>query len=385
MSFQQPCQREDFDIAILCALEIEFEAICHLIDQFWDDNGELYGKLAGDMNNYRTGRMGKHNIVLLLLSQMGKVHAAHAAASLHSSFPRLRLALLVGGCAAIPRSNDTEILLGDVVISTGVVQYDLGRKYPDRFVRKDTLKENLSKPHKEIENILAALQVSDMRNKLAGRTASLLLNIQKTTAFHGYGIKYQYPGVREDKLYEATYRHKHHITDCSVCNEADNALCDAALQASCEDLRCEDTHLVSRKRLEQKLQLCRNGDTSYQNPTIFFGTIGSGDMVMRSGEDRDALASKENVIAFEMEAAGLWEQLPTIVIKGVFDYGDSHKNKQWQAFASATAACTARAVIEQLAWIDRGDVKDFIHGISHHRSSNRREPGDILCSTNKRD
>lgn len=359
---QRPSRRENFEVAIVCALETEFEAACFVIEEFWDENGDFYGKAAGDMNSYRTGRIGRHNVVLLLLPGMGKVNAAHAAANLYSSFNRLRLVILVGGCAAVPRVNDADILLGDVIISTGVTQYDFGRKYPSGFIRKDSIRDNLGKPQKEIRNMLAALQAPGMKNKLLVRTADLLTNLQKITAMNGYGIRYQYPGVREDKLYEANYHHKHHNANCSACNVANNIACDAALQATCEDLGCEKNHLVGRQRLVNKLRLCQKGDMSHQNTEIFFGTIGSGDMVMKSAEDRDALAQKEKVIAFEMEAAGIWEEVPSIVVKGVFDYGDSHKNKQWQAFASATAACVARAVIERFAWTDRGELQVASHG-----------------------
>lgn len=362
MVSQRPSRREEFEVAIVCALETEFEAVCFVIEEFWDGDGDVYGKTTGDLNSYRAGRIGRHNVVLLLLSGTGKVHAAHAAASLYSSFTRLRLVLLVGGCAAVPRLNDADILLGDVIISTGVIQYDFGRKYPSGFFRKDTAEDRLSKPQKEIRNILAALHMPGTKNKLLKRTGDLLTDVQRISAINGYGFKYQYPGVREDKLYEASYRHKHRITDCGTCSAANDTVCDAALQATCEDLGCEKNHLLSRKKLANKLHLCQNGDATHQNPDIFFGAIGSGDMVMKSGEDRDELARKENIIAFEMEAAGIWEEVPSIVVKGVFDYGDSHKNKRWQAFASATAACAARAVIERFAWTDRGELQVSSHG-----------------------
>lgn len=362
MDSQRPTRREDFEVAIVCALETEFEAVCFVVEEFWDENEDSYGKTTGDMNTYRTGRIGRHNVVLLLLSGMGKVHAAHAAANLYSSFTRLRLVLLVGGCAAVPLSDDADIVLGDVIISTRVIQYDFGRKYPSGFVRKDTVEDHLSKPQKEIRNMLAALRMPETKDKLVKRTADLLANLQKMSSINGYGIKHQYPGIREDKLYEASYRHKHRVTDCVACNDTNNAVCDAALQATCEDLGCEKSHLVSRKKLAHKLLLCQNGDASHQNPDIFFGAIASGDMVMKSGEDRDLLAQEENIIAFEMEAAGIWEQVPSIVIKGVFDYGDSHKNKRWQAFASATAACVARAVIERFQRTDKDISKPSSHG-----------------------
>lgn len=73
--------------------------------------------------------------------------------------------------------------------------------------------------------------------------------------------------------------------------------------------------------------------------------MGSGDTVMKSGIGRNRIAQQEGVIAFEMEGAGIWEHLPCLVIKGVCDYADSHKNKKWQDYAAATAASTAKALV----------------------------------------
>lgn len=350
MSFPRPSRRDDFEVAIVCALKAEFDAISLVIDEFWDNHDDPYGKAVGDTNSYRTGRIGKHNVALLQLRQMGKAHAAAAAASLRSSFNKLRLVLLVGGCAAVPQRKNANIVLGDVIISTGIVQYDFGRKFPNQFIRKDTPQDNLVKPCKEIGNVLTALQSSNVTNHLIRRTASLLTDLQKNAYNKGYGSRYQYPGVYEDKLFKSDYHHKHHSLECHVCSMTDGSICDTALWCTCEDLGCEKIGLVAgRQRLEEKLKLCQNGDITHQNPNIFFGLVGSGDTVMKSACDRDELAAAEDIIAFEMEAAGLWEDVPSLVVKGVFDYGDSHKNKLWHHFSSATAACTARAIIERLA------------------------------------
>jgi nucleoside phosphorylase len=68
---------------------------------------------------------------------------------------------------------------------------------------------------------------------------------------------------------------------------------------------------------------------------------------------RDRIASREGVIGFEMESAGTWDYVPTIVIKSVCNYVDSHKNKQWQGYAAATAAACTRAVLEEWRSVDR--------------------------------
>ena len=44
-------------------------------------------------------------------------------------------------CGAPIGTGGEEILLGDVIISTGIIQYDFGRQLPDRFIRKDTLED----------------------------------------------------------------------------------------------------------------------------------------------------------------------------------------------------------------------------------------------------
>lgn len=82
-----------------------------------------------------------------------------------------------------------------------------------------------------------------------------------------------------------------------------------------------------------------------RKPLIHFGRIASGDLVMKSGHDRDQIAAEANVIAFEMEGAGVWDVFPTVVIKGVCDYSDSHKNKQWQKHAAVSAACCMKAFL----------------------------------------
>jgi len=70
---------------------------------------------------------------------------------------------------------------------------------------------------------------------------------------------------------------------------------------------------------------------------------------MKSGEDRDEIAVREKVIGFEMEGAGVWDEFPCVIIKGVCDYADSHKNKKWQGYAAATAAACMKAFLKE--WV----------------------------------
>ena len=54
----------------------------------------------------------------------------------------------------------------------------------------------------------------------------------------------------------------------------------------------------------------QDNEDGVQEPAIHIGCIVSGDTVMKSGEDRDSIAKQDDVIAFEMEGAGLWDEVP---------------------------------------------------------------------------
>jgi nucleoside phosphorylase len=366
MGARRPSRRDEFEIAIICALPLEYDAVSLLFDELWDEDGDQYGRAAGDDNSYTTGRIGKYTVVLALLPHMGKANAAGAAASIRSSYSSLRLALLVGICGGVPRAcngEDDEILLGDVVISKTVVQYDFGRQYPDKFVRRNTVQSNLGKPNKDIRNLLVTFETDYGRDWLQEKTTHFLKELQANAARKKRQGKYKYPGTAEDKLFEPMYRHKHHISPaciCSSCHDKSDPVCYEALDSSCDDLGCDQRHLVARERLERKRQLEQDNSNEVQEPAINIGPVASGDRVIRSGEDRDRIAQKEGIIAFEMEGAGVWEEVPCIVVKGVCDYADCHKNKKWQNFAAATAASASKAILLRYVQTDRilaGDGK----------------------------
>ena len=68
---------------------------------------------------------------------------------------------------------------------------------------------------------------------------------------------------------------------------------------------------------------------------------------IKDAEFRDRLNQRfdGSVLCVEMEAAGLMDNFPCIVIRGICDYADSHKNKRWQPYAAATAAACAKEVL----------------------------------------
>jgi nucleoside phosphorylase len=73
--------------------------------------------------------------------------------------------------------------------------------------------------------------------------------------------------------------------------------------------------------------------------------VASGNQVMRDGRTRERLRREMNVLCFEMEAAGLMDNFPCLVVRGICDYADSHKNKRWQPYAASTAAGYAKELL----------------------------------------
>ncbi|EED22939.1 zinc finger protein, putative [Talaromyces stipitatus ATCC 10500] len=331
----RPLTRDNFHVAIVCALPLETNAVLCSLDEIWHDAPQYYKKSEGDHNAYHFGRSGSHNVVVVTLPGEGKVNAAGAAQSLKMSFNSIKLALLVGICGAVPFKKDrTEIILGDVVISEVIVDLDHGRQYAGGFWRKDTLLDVYARPNEEILGLLRTWKTAVILERLRQGTKDHL-----TTLLNNPHLDAWYPGVSEDKLFRSEYEHKHH-TNCLTCYNG--AACDNARTASCTSLSCDKKALVPRQRLGESFI------SEFESPTPFihFGSIGTGDSVMKSARHRDNFADTENVIAFEMEGAGIWDKFSCLIIKGVCDYADSHKNKRWQAYAAAVAASVMKVVLE---------------------------------------
>jgi len=350
-----------------------------LFDTFWDDHGKSYRKASGDRNAYTTGVIGSHNVVLAYMPGMGKGSAASVASSFRSSFEGIRLALVVGICGGVPFGTDDEkeILLGDVIISDGLIQYDFGRQLPYKFMRKDTLQDSLGRPNTEIRALLAKLKGHRSRMRLKDNTSHYLTQVQENLGVE----KARYPGVDADKLFEPTYRHKHHnlpaCSWCTKCEKKEDEVCQAALDSSCSELKCNENKLVPRHRL-----LKAKETSAAPKPIIHYGLIASGDTVMKSGEDRDTITTRDNIIAFEMEGAGVWDNLPCVVIKGVCDYADSHKNKEWQGYAAATAASCMKAFLKE--WVSADKAVSSTRNPTDSRKRQRGYGKKILEQRQKR-
>lgn len=291
-----------FTVGLVCALPIELAAASEVMDEEFAD----IPSLATDSNIYSFGRVGNHNVVAACLpaGQMGTNSASAVASEMKSRFPSLRFGVLVGIGGGVP-SPESDIRLGDVVISQpvgqygGVVQYDFGKTGPDGRIARTG---SLNAPPPILLNALAKLRSNVLRRRT--RITEYLSNFSSLPDFTS-------PGPDQDVLFSASSQHVPGPT-CVQCRRPD------------EDRKARTT----------------------QHPVLFFGTIASGNQVMKDGLTRDRY-SKElgDVLCFEMEAAGLMNVFPCLVVRGICDYADAHKNKQWQPYAAATAAASTKELL----------------------------------------
>lgn len=360
--FNRPQSRDDFEIALICALPVERNAVEALLDKEYEVDGFSYGKAAGDPNAYTTGRLGQQDVVLAYMPGMGAISAAVVAATLRYSFRSIKVSIVVGICGGVPTAaNGIEILLGDVIISTTVVQIDFGRQYSNKFVRKKEVEDILGRSTPEIRAAIGRAEGYLVRRRLKDKTSRFSAQICAQAGFSNSA----YPGPEKDILFPADYQHKHQTQSFCICDtfkNQDNDVCASALQSACEDLGCNHGLSLStaRRRIQKAMGFAPDGSAltlieiqEARKPDIHFGRMACGNQVIKSGQYRDWVAAEEHVIGFEMESAGIWDYVPTIVIKSVCDYADSHKNKQWQEYAAATAAACTKAFLEEWRSVDR--------------------------------
>ncbi|KAF6823096.1 hypothetical protein CPLU01_11595 [Colletotrichum plurivorum] len=191
-----------------------------------------------------------------------------------------------------------DIRLGDVVIGTRVMQYDLGKSIGYGQLQRTATARVL---HQSLGTAVTALRAREERQ--IGSISSVV------DERFGHGTGYGRPAL-QDELFPATYEHQSTPSDCSECDRS---------------------KLVPRSVRDY--------------PLIHYGAIASGNQVMRSACQRDTLARELDFICFEMEAAGIMDIMPCLPIRGICDYADSHKNKAWQKYAAATAAAYARELL----------------------------------------
>jgi nucleoside phosphorylase len=310
---------ERYTVGWICAISTEYTAAQALLDERYEGPEAVS---PNDNNDYTLGRIGKHAVVVAVLpdGEYGTSSAASVARDMLHSFPNIRIGLMVGVGGGAPSSKN-DVRLGDIVVSSsyggkgGVLQYDFGKAVQDQEFRTTGF---LNQPPTVLRTA-----VSGLRTKYESDGHQLSETINRILADKPrLRRKYSRPGLSSDKLYQSAVIHPH--GDEGECAEV------------CSN---DPVGLVLRPgRTEEE-----------DNPAIHYGLVASANQLMKDASVRDTLAEKHGILCFEMEAAGLMNHFPCLVIRGICDYSDSHKNKEWQGYAAMVAAAYAKDVLCRIA------------------------------------
>ncbi|KAI0197576.1 hypothetical protein F4808DRAFT_463616 [Astrocystis sublimbata] len=310
----------DYTVGWICAVRIEYVAALVLLDEEHEEPDFVN---EHDDNVYSLGRIGKHNIVITTLpqGQYGLVSAATAARDLVHSFPNVRIGFMVGIGGGAP-SDRHDVRLGDIVVSSpnkngigGVLQYDFGKTVQNgKFVQTGFLNQ----PPKLL---LSAVQKLQARYDLDGSHFENSLEaafVRKPRLRH----LCQWPDPSTDNLYRASYIHSGGSEDgcATVCGN-------------------DKSQLIARKQRA----------LGENEPVVHHGLIASANQLMKDALIRDALSEEKDILCFEMEAAGLMNHFPCLVIRGICDYSDTHKNDIWHGYAAIAAASYARDLLNTIS------------------------------------
>ena len=318
----------DYHIGWICALEDEMAAAMAMLDE---EHPMIAGQDRHDHNSYVMGKIHQHHVVITCMPAGvdGVVSAATVAKDMARTFPELRVGLMVGIGGGIPNlPKGMDIRLGDVVVSMpdktwgGVVQFDHGKAESGGVF---TVKGQLNQPP---EFLLRTLSQVQARHKIQSSKIGLYITdaVAKNDILEENG--FVRPDV-PDRLF------------CAICKneiDGDPAFCDGWHHARSQ-----------RKR---------------PVPVVHHGIIASGNVVVKDAVLRDRLRDEFGALCVEMEAAGLMNDFPCLVIRGICDYADSSKNDAWHQYAAMTAAAYAKEFLSYVSPAQASQEKPIREAIS---------------------
>ncbi|KAF3219304.1 hypothetical protein TWF106_007146 [Orbilia oligospora] len=327
---------DDYKAGWLTALYVEFSAAIAMLDSQHETPRD-YKSRTETPNHYTFGEINGINVVVTSLPDgvYGNISATRVATDFSNDFPNLGLRFLVGIAGGAPKESN-DVRLGDVVVSRpsgsspGVIKHDSGKSLDSGF----KLTGVLSKPP---EVLLRALPLV---RRWPEETLSAAIFQILANAFEKENQEMLRPPVEEDVLFRCEYHHPGE--ESSPCS----ASCSPVFRV---DREPRSSWLDIKKKVGVPLDYLQWGRDdndiciSTPPPRIHYGTIASGDTLLRSGIARDRIQGQTGALCFEMEAAGVMDVWPCLVVRGICDY--SHKNKVWQGYAAGTAAAFTKFLL----------------------------------------
>lgn len=295
-------------IGFVCPLFTEFKAVKAILEVDYGRR-EIFRHEYLDYI-YHYGRIASEDVVAIYFPEddIGLLNASRYANCLlndHPSLARPRSHCFLVGIAGGIWTSKTDVRLGDVVLATSVMEWTFGKHLEDGF--KTTV--HPTKLSTGVRYLTPEFMYD--RNRLAQRITDRIASMRQKDLDDGW----THPGQDADRLFNPFYAHQSDASDCDECSSE------------------KHQHRQSRQS---------------SSPKVHRGLIASGSSVLRDASWRAKL-QEQDVLAVEMEASAVLSVDPKfIVIRGICDYADSHKNKKWQKYAAASAAATTALLIDQI-------------------------------------
>ncbi|KAI4733960.1 hypothetical protein E4T50_15485 [Aureobasidium sp. EXF-12298] len=288
---------EQYTVGWICAIKPEFVAAQEFLDEEHEPPSYIASK---DNNSYALGRMHHHNVAIAMLpdGEYGLSSAAVVARDMLHTFPNIRIGMMVG----IGGGN------------SGVFEYDFGKTIQEH---EFTYTKHLDQPPPSVRAAVGRVQ-ADFERKGHNIREVVQTIVEKNKRLR----KYRRPDPSKDVLYHSDIVHPYGSDVCATA-------CGTS----------PERH-VSRPN--------RDEDEGEDDPVIHYGLIASANQLMKDANIRDRLAADKGVLCFEMEAAGLMNHFPCLVVRGICDYSDTHKNDNWHGYSAMTAAAYAVEVLRRL-------------------------------------
>ncbi|XP_076257616.1 uncharacterized protein LOC143194790 isoform X1 [Rhynchophorus ferrugineus] len=284
-----------------------------------------YGKARfGESNVYTLGNIGAHRVVCTKLPTVGHTREAMTAAGntttrLLGTFQKVDYVFLVGVGGGVPHYTDynKHVRLGDVVVSSptrnkSIYLYCENAHISDKGYQFEI--KNYSPNNYCLQDISSQLKMS------ADQDVSVIppwikylregldkLSTQREPDFHA-------PSADTDKLYMS---------------------------------------IGDRDLIEVAHPLPQDGSVKRQEgcPRIHLGTVAAGRQIVKDDRLRQQFATQVGALAFDCEFDSVIESIlgnckdSFVCIRGISDYKDGTRRKEWQPYASLAAASVMKSII----------------------------------------
>ncbi|XP_013384796.1 uncharacterized protein LOC106154834 [Lingula anatina] len=303
-------------IAIVTLLYCEKLAVDAMMDR---KTTYVRFKTEGESLVYTVGMIGPHKVVSTKLARVGSgkgamISAGNVITRLSGTFNKVEHVLLVGCGGGVPDYNDysKHTRLGDVVISQAENAGDVVYMYcqtPDKGMSFDTRGYAPSDP--TIHEVINRLRNKYENDAFYGRPWEAYMD-DALRGLGDEGSRFEKPPSKTDRLYK--------VVDANQIVEVEHPTAPDSVDGA------------------PKLNLR-------------YGLIACGNTITRRDDIRQEFAVANNIKAYDCDFQAVFDSIEGnrkdsfVVIRGIADYVDGSRKKDWQPYSSLAAAAYMKALI----------------------------------------